>query len=390
MDKIKNLGQVFTPEDIVSLMFDLSKNKGPILEPSAGDGVFTKKIKSSSNRDIMSIEFDIEHKNNDNIIMDFFDLSTNEKFDTVIGNPPYVSFKNIVESTLDKIKNYDFLNSFDNRTNLFIYFIRKCIEHLNTNGEIIFITPREFIKLTSSIKLNNLLHELGTITHWYEYGDKPIFKGYSPNVVIWRFEKNNFTRKTETFNGVKNFSLNQGQIFFNDFNYKYNMSDLFFIKVGAVSGADKIFTNDLGNKEFVCSYTKKTGKLKKMFYNVRSEILEKNKNILITRKIKNFNEDNWWKWGREYYESESKRIYVNCKTRDENPFFQNDCKCYDGSVLALFPKFDFDLNLVTNLLNSINWDDLGFKVGGRLCFTQKSLQNVGLPNEFESILKEKI
>jgi hypothetical protein len=53
-------------------------------------------------------------------------------------------------------------------------------------------------------------------------------------------------------------------------------------------------------------------------------------------------------------------------------------------------KLCLDLDLVTKLLNSMNWDDLGFKVGGRLCFTQKSLQNVGLPNEFEKIFEEKI
>jgi len=159
MDKIKNLGQVYTPENIVKLMFDLSKNNGDILEPSSGDGAFTKWINDNSDRKITSIEIDPDNKQLDFIIMDFFDYDENIKYPTIIGNPPYVSFKNIGKDTLSKIQSKLYLNSYDNRTNLYIHFIRKCVEHLVDNGEMILITPREFIKATSSIKLNNFLYE---------------------------------------------------------------------------------------------------------------------------------------------------------------------------------------------------------------------------------------
>ena len=79
---------------------------------------------------------------------------------------------------------------------------------------MILITPREFIKATSSIKLNNFLYDSGTITDWYEYGDDVVFKGYSPTVVVWRFEKNNFSRRTNTNEGLKDFKINDGQISF--------------------------------------------------------------------------------------------------------------------------------------------------------------------------------
>jgi adenine-specific DNA-methyltransferase len=259
------------------------------------------------------------------------------------------------------------------------------VEHLEEGGEMILITPREFIKATSSIKLNNFLYNSGTITDWYEYGDSVVFKGYSPNVVIWRFEKDNFTRKTKTNDGVKVFRINDGQISFSNNENSIKFSDLFFVKVGAVSGMDEVFTNENGNQSFVCSFTKKTGKLKKMFYNIKHDDLLKFKNKLINRKIKNFNENNWWQWGRGLYESKSDRIYVNCKTRDNRPFFLNEHKYYDGSILAIFPKVNVDLTKATELLNNVDWCELGFKVGGRLCFTQKSLENVYLPNDFKSL-----
>lgn len=385
MDKIKNLGQVYTPENIVEFMFKLSKNKGNILEPSAGQGAFTSWVKNNSNRNITSIEIDPDNKRLDFIIMDFFNYSETNKYTTIIGNPPYVSFKNISKDTLYRIQSKKYLSSYDNRTNLYIHFIRKCVEHLEDNGEMILITPREFIKATSSIKLNNFLYENGTITDWYEYGDNVVFKGYSPTVVIWRFEKNNLSRKTKTNDGLKDFKINDGQIIFSSTENMVKFSDLFFVKVGAVSGMDEIFTSENGNQSFVCSFTNKTGKLKKMFYNINHNDLVKFKDKLINRKIKKFNDNNWWQWGRGLYESNSERIYVNCKTRDSKPFFTNMCKYYDGSVLAIFPKSNIDINKAIEYLNNVDWNELGFKVGGRLCFTQKSLENIYLPDNFKSI-----
>jgi len=385
VDKIKNLGQVYTPENIVKLMFDLSKRDGDILEPSAGDGAFTKWITENSKRNITSIEIDPDNNQMDFIIMDFFDYYTDKKYGTIIGNPPYVSFKNMCKETLSKIQSIPYISSYDNRTNLYIHFIRKCVEHLDDNGEMILITPREFIKATSAIKLNNFLYDNGTITDWYEYGDKVVFKGYNPTVVIWRFEKNNFSRKTKTNEGIRNFRINNGQISFTNGHNAIKFSDLFFVKVGAVSGMDEVFTSENGNQMFVCSFTKKTGKLKKMFYNIKHPDLLNFKEKLLNRRIKKFGEDNWWQWGRGLYESSSDRIYVNCKTRDPKPFFLNEHKYYDGSVLAIFPKLNIDPKRATDFLNDVNWNELGFRVGGRLCFTQKSLENVYLPDSFNSL-----
>lgn len=106
----------------------------------------------------------------------------------------------------------------------------------------------------------------------------------------------------------------------------------------------------------------------------------------VGRKIRNFNEDNWWQWGRGQYESSSDRIYVNCKTRDDKPFFINDSKFYDGTVFAIFPKVDIDIEKVKDFLNDVDWYELGFKVGGRLCFSQKSLENVYLSNKLKSFV----
>ncbi|MCD6435643.1 MAG: hypothetical protein J7L15_04580, partial [Clostridiales bacterium] len=114
------------------------------------------------------------------------------------------------------------------------------------------------------------------------------------------------------------------------------------------------------------------------------------KNKLKKRKIKKFNDDTWYMWGRDFNKSDRKRVYVNNKTREFNPFFTHSCNNYDGSVLALFIKDrDNDEKVLVEMLNKVDWKELGFVCGGRFMFTQKGLQNTRLPSVFEKFVKNK-
>lgn len=374
MQDIINLGQVPTPFHIVTDMMSLMKNSGSILEPSCGDGAFLNQLPKHA----IGIEIDSNVIKNENAKnLDFFSFDVKEKFDTIIGNPPYVRYQDINANTKTLLNKYDLL--FDKRSNLYLFFIYKAILHLNDGGELIFITPRDFLKLTSSAKLNKFMFENGTITDFIDLGDMKIFSNAQPNCAIWRFEKNNFKRNT---NVLKNFLYTNGQLLFTTNEYPVKFNDLFFVKVGAVSGYDKAFVNEKASSEFVCSTTAKDGKTRKMFYNIYDEALLEHKDCLIKRKIKKFDETNWFMWGRNYYQSNKARIYVNCKTRNKNPFFTHKCKAYDGSVLAIFPKFACDIDEVCEMLNKVDWNELGFVCDGRFLFSQKSLESSVLPDNF--------
>ncbi len=364
---VRNAGQVFTPAHIVHHMLSLKVNDGLTLEPSCGNGAFLTNLES---KDTVAIEKQANLCKYDHLNIDFFDYNPNAKFQTIIGNPPYVRFKDILDSTRELLN----FSLFDNRTNLYLFFIDKCIDLLDDDGELIFITPRDFLKQTSAIKLNEKLFSLGAFTHFNDFGDQILFKGYAPNCAVWRWQKNLKSRKLDD---GRYMDCSNGQITFTQSNGEHILSDFFDVKVGAVSGADHIFTQDHDKSiDFVCSTTFKDGSLRKMLYNTYDSSLLQYKDILINRKIKKFDKNNWWEWGRKYCEKVGQRIYVNCKTRQDRPFFISDVPAYDGSMLALFPKLGVRLDSMCDLLNDLDWLNFGFKCGGRYMFSQKSLANL--------------
>lgn len=396
---ITGLGQVFTPAPIVDAMLALRRNAGRILEPACGDGAFSARLPGC-----VAIELDGRHCPPGARNADFFALPESERFDTIIGNPPYVRFQDIAPRTKRLLR----LDGFDRRTNLYLFFIAKCVRHLGPGGELIFITPRDFLKATASVKLNRWLFDEGTITDYIELGDARIFDAALPNCAIWRFERRDMSRRTRYLDVPAQESLRHalregrwetrefvecaGHLLFTRGHYPLRFSEVFFVKVGAVSGDDEIFANEqFGNLDFVCSRTARTGELRRMIYNQRIPYLEPFKDRLLARRIRPFDESNWWQWGRGYYLSERPRIYVNCKTRNERPFFVHPCIHYDGAVLAIFPRDSSPaVNELCAALNNVNWAELGFICDGRYLFSQRSLENAPLPAEFKETAKEKL
>jgi len=151
------LGQYFTKKDIVELVIDLLltykpyKNNIRILEPSFGTGNFIHILNNKGYTNIKGCEIDPEFSKEP---CDFFLYSLKEKFDLIIGNPPFTKY-NVKESyyypkkylncqlNASEYLNKTLLNK--NKIQIESAFILKAIKHLkDKNSSVGFVLPISF------------------------------------------------------------------------------------------------------------------------------------------------------------------------------------------------------------------------------------------------------
>lgn len=376
------LGFVETPEAIALAMLALKHNTGRSLDPAAGMSLFRHWLP-----DITGLELDPTRTGPGVINTDFFAYPESEQFSTVIGNPPYVRGSRVAPESRALFAPSVLPTGAD----LYLRFIEKSVKHLAPGGELIFVNPRGFAKDTSARALNTWLAKQGAFTDWVELGDRA-FPDASPDCVIWRWQKSlvqgpvRFRPALGAPEELRHCTLRDGAVFITRHEYPRALREFASVKVGAVSGADDIFIG--GPVPFVCSETRATGATRGMTWAPPEDPtppskLVPHKSALMARRVRHFDETNWWRWGRDCPNTDAPRVYVNCKTRNPAPFFTHPCNKFDGAVLGVFPhRCDTDLEKFVAALNAVDWHDLGFVSSGRFIFTQKSLETSPLPLDF--------
>jgi adenine-specific DNA-methyltransferase len=224
-------------------------------DPACGDGAFSSRLPGC-----VAIEIDAAHCPPGALNIDFFAYPESEKFATVIGNPPYVKARDILPQTAPHLGS----SLLDGHANLYLHFIEKCVRHLAPGRRT---DPHHAARLPQGHRrrrLNTWLYDQGTITDFEDLGDARIFAGAAPNCAIWRFEKGNASRRLRD---GRRMALSGGQLMFTRGIYSLPLASVFAVKVGAVSGADDIFSNEeYANADFVCSKTAQTGATRRMIY----------------------------------------------------------------------------------------------------------------------------
>lgn len=156
-NKQELLGQYFTKTEIVrnllSLFFGYKKytKDSLILEPSFGTGNFINELNLLGYKKITGYEIDSELTKKPK---DFFEVSTNNKFDIIIGNPPFTKY-NLKDSYYyaskysdSKISPSEYLKDEEikvDKQRIENAFILKSIKHLkNKDSSIGFVLPISF------------------------------------------------------------------------------------------------------------------------------------------------------------------------------------------------------------------------------------------------------
>jgi adenine-specific DNA-methyltransferase len=377
------LGQYFTTNNILKekVLEFIFNNPSNILEPSIGQGDLIQFITDK----IPNITFDMYELDSsiklldtiqkENVIYgDFMKQIIIKKYNTIIGNPPYIRTK---------------------KGNLYIDFIQKCYNLLDNNGELVFIVPSDFLKLTSSSNLLNNMMINGTFTHIFHPHNEKMFANASIDIIVFRYCKNNTIEKKILYNNKLLYITNSnGLITFETTQHTNNIlfKDYFDIYVGLVSGKEEVYKNkDFGN----ITVLNGENKFDKYIYienypchdeNINTYLL-KHKYILSQRKIRKFNEHNWFEWGAPrnittINDNIGKDcIYIYNLTRKSNISFIGKINYFGGGLLMLKPKKQCNLVTINDYLNSNTFKD-NFLFSGRFKIGHRQISNSYIPREF--------
>ena len=378
----KKLGQYFTKNEILlNKLYEFHKNDAEyILEPSIGQGHivdFFKKRKKDQK--FKMIEIDRKLNLLPSIINEpltygnFLDLVFDDKYKTIIGNPPYVKKKG---------------------SNLYIEFIEKCFELLDDDGELIFIIPSDFFKLTSASKLITTMIKNGNFTDIYHPNNENLFDEASIDVLIFRYKKTNKLNTMINYNDKLMFSiLNNGTLIFSDNNNDnfIKFDDYFNVYVGMVSGNENILkNNEFGNVSLINGENNVDNYIYLDSFPTNNERLNKyllsHKNILINRKIRKINEKNWYEFGLprnkkiiDKYKN-NQCLYIHNLSRKKNICFKSHVQYFGGNLLMILPKHQNKLEL-NELLKYFNSEEFKnrYTFSNRFKINQKNIKDCYIP-----------
>jgi len=216
----KQNGIVFTPEWVADFMIDEAfKNKKftgkeKILDAGCGTGVFSviaaekfskltdKKIEKVIEENIYFIDISEQHiketeqnlqkiaggkvKKFSAIKDDFCFHNFDEKFDFIIGNPPYVRIQNL-EDRRGKLQS-NFITASNGSIDLYFCFFERALKLLKDDGKISFITPNSHFYSSAGKNLRDLL--LPHLERIINFDHFQVFKDATTYTTITILNKN--------------------------------------------------------------------------------------------------------------------------------------------------------------------------------------------------------
>ena len=240
----KELGQYFTIKSIRDILIDnlpnefLEKSNLKILDPACGTGEFLLSCKEKFNSPVL-IGWDID-KNVLDIakkivpeakleLKNTLVFETKEKYDLIIGNPPYFEFK-----PDDKIKE-KFKELIKGRTNIYGLFIAKSLDLLKEDGFLAFVVPPSMNNGSYFSKLRQKIISNSNIEFLRILDSSSFFHGANQTVMLIILKKGK-NKGDYIFkkNGITIFSENP-QYLGKEFNNTYSLKELGYeVKTGRI------------------------------------------------------------------------------------------------------------------------------------------------------------
>lgn len=202
----------------------------------------------------------------DSLFSDWNELFDADKFDYIIGNPPYVNNHGLSENYIKKLSS-TFKTTIEGTFNIFYAFIEKSMDYLADDGKLGYIIPNNFIHIQSARPLRQFIRENNYLNEIIDFKDNTIFYPILTYNCIMYLTKNNKIykfaqiQKKEDFKSVfKNIEFKKAKLSdlsdngweLVDINVRNNISKIegfnkkldSYIKVGIATLRDKVYVID--------------------------------------------------------------------------------------------------------------------------------------------------
>ena len=212
LKKRKNLGQYFTPKSIRELLLSKlpKKDNAEILDPACGSGEFLLSCeKYFKNPKLNGFEIDknlvsiasklVKNSNIKNIDALNIDANDNNKnkYDYVIGNPPYFEIK--LNEKL-KAKHFEIIKG---RVNIFSLFIKIGLESLKDGGYLAYVVPPSMNNGAYFSKLREYIIKNSSLEYLHIIDGADNFHSANQKVMLIILKKTN-TKKSNKYIFKKN------------------------------------------------------------------------------------------------------------------------------------------------------------------------------------------
>ena len=261
-------GGFYTPKVIVDFVLRWAFNGNPqydILEPSCGDGAFLRQIKNNkySYNNITAIELEESEAAKAKLLnvprttilnRDFFKYcnSTKDKFDLIIGNPPYIRYQYFDK---DQRKEAELISSkaglkYSKLTNAWVSFIIGASLLLKDKGKIGFILPAEVLQVTYAkqlrVYLSKFFHKINIISF-----QKLVFPDVQQEVVLLLCEKNSVLShniehiEVRNVDGLNNIDINMLKNTQKKIDFKSNKWTFYFLDQKEINFIQRFLSNKI-------------------------------------------------------------------------------------------------------------------------------------------------
>lgn len=296
---------------------------------------------------------------------EFKGIMSENGFDVVVGNPPYISNWKLSETNRSMVTFLDekYSSVTVGHWDIYILFIKKALELLKDNGFLSFIVPSSFAKEKYGKKLRELIIKNYTIISLSEFGTETVFRDVARKYIIFLIQKkrpNN--RKTEIIH-FKNLKFERSHAIsqktflnFHNFTFRTDLDDKQSSILSKISSTKCFIGNVCCVNVGVVAHSKEGSSISfKKNDVIHDEFKQKYKKYIEGRDISRYS----YSWKGLWMDYENKAKYFHRPKFPElfesNKIIIRRVSGENNSIISVYD--DTHLYMNDNLINIIPWND---------------------------------